>query len=158
MRNQAQNKKMYQWCILWHWLGWQLYTDRQPMYFEYQPVHVANQKYPSFHILISCLLICNLKWNKFIWLSKFRYENINFWIMQIPISCYQYLKQNIKYLKSNDKSYTLQNENLFNLILYSRDGSSYHLSDIILYFLYYMHSTLNFQNIDIFLCTYVVPI
>ena len=37
------------------------------------------------------------------------------------------------------------------LRLYSRDGSSYHLSDIILYFLYYMHSTLNSQNIDIFL-------
>ena len=31
-------------------------------------------------------------------------------------SCYQYLKQNTKYWKSNDKSYTLQNENLFKVI------------------------------------------
>ena len=36
------------------------------------------------------------------------------------------------------------------LRLYSRDGSSYHLSNIIQCFLRHMHSTLNSQNIDIF--------
>ena len=35
--------------------------------------------------------------------------------------------------------------------LYSRDGASYNLIDIILYFQYHMESELNPQNIDIFL-------
>ena len=39
----------------------------------------------------------------------------------------------------------------FCLGLYSRDGSSYNLSNIILYFQYHMDSTLNPKNIDIFL-------
>ena len=39
----------------------------------------------------------------------------------------------------------------FCLGLYSRDGSSYNLSNIILYFQYLIDSTLNSQNIDTFL-------
>ena len=39
----------------------------------------------------------------------------------------------------------------FCLGLYSRDGSSYNLSNIILHFQYFIDSTLNTQNIDTFL-------
>ena len=44
------------------------------------------------------------------------------------------------------------------LRLYSTDGSSYHLSNIIQCFLRHMHSTLNSQNIDIFSSPSVIPI
>ena len=49
-------------------------------------------------------------------INRYMPRRINMLYTSRVESCYQYLKQNTKYWKSNDKSYTLQNENLFKVI------------------------------------------